>query len=378
MRARLIRTINEDRLSSLPFPLPPLAEQHRIATKIAELMALCDELEAARGKRDKRRDHLTAASNYHLNNGRHTVAVRKYASFYRQSSPNNSVAGPNRSPALREAVLNLAVRGRIALQDENDEPVSKLLERIRAEQQRLIAAGVIPKPKVRPSDARTELAFEPPKSWESVIFGRLCNVVTSGSRGWAEYYSKVGPKFVRAQNIRFGRLRLDDLACVNPPKKSEGTRTRVSKGDLLVVITGAGVTNPALLDIDLGEAYVSQHVALVKPTDMNLSAWLLLCLMAPMGGRAELVTRAYGAGKPGLNLDNIRSLPIPLPPFAEQRRIVAKVDELMAICNRLETQLAKAKDETSHLLESVLHNVLIRPEPFGDMANDLRQGEAHA
>ena len=191
-------------------------------------MALCDELEAARGKRDKRRDHLTAASNYHLNNGTHTVAVRKYASFFVNHLP-TIASRPEQIPSLREAVLNLAVRGRIALQDDNDEPVSKLLERIRAERQRLIAAGVIPKPKVRPSDARVELAFEPPKSWESVSFGQLCNVVTSGSRGWAEYYSKVGPKFVRAQNIRFGRLRLDDLACVNPPKKSEGTRTRVSK-----------------------------------------------------------------------------------------------------------------------------------------------------
>jgi type I restriction enzyme, S subunit len=364
-------------VSSLPFPLPPLAEQHCIASKIDELMALCDELEAARGERDKRRDHLTAASNYHLNNGAHTVAVRKYARFFVNHLP-TIAAQPEQIPTLREAILNLAVRGRIMPQDDNDEPVSKLLERIRMEQLRLIAAGVIPKSKVRLSYARVELAFDPPKSWESVSFGQLCNVVTSGSRGWAEYYSEVGPKFIRAQNIRFGRLRLDDLACVNPPKKSEGTRTRVSKGDLLVVITGAGVTNPALLDTDLGEAYVSQHVALIKPTDMNLSPWLLLCLMASMGGRAELVTRAYGAGKPGLNLDNIRSLPIPLPPLAEQRRIVSKVNELMALCDRLEAQLANARAETSYLLESLLHDALTSPEPFGDVTKDLRQGEAHA
>jgi type I restriction enzyme S subunit len=233
-----------------------------------------------------------------------------------------------------------------------------LLERILVEQQRLIAAGVIPKPKVRPSDARVELAFEPPKSWESIRFGRLCNVVTSGSRGWAEYYSESGPRFIRAQNIRFGKLRLGDLACVNPPKKSEGTRTQVSKGDLLVVITGAGVTNPALLDIDLGEAYVSQHVALIKPTDRNLSPWLLLCLMAPMGGRAELVTKAYGAGKPGLNLDNIRSLPVPLPPLAEQQRIVDRVDELMVLCDRLEAQLNTVNHESSRLLDAILHSAL--------------------
>jgi len=69
--------------------------------------------------------------------------------------------------------------------------------------------------------------------------------------------------------------------------------------------------------------------------------------------------RAYGAGKPGLNLDNIRSLTIPLPPLAEQQRIVAKVDELMAVCDRLEAQLTIARTDSHRLLESVLHHTLV-------------------
>jgi len=153
-------------------------------------------------------------------------------------------------------------------------------------------------------------------------------------------------------------LRLDDLASVNPPSNSEGSRTQVAKNDLLIVITGAGVTNPALLDCDLGEAYVSQHVSLVRPTDKQLSEWLLLCLMADAGGRAELVERAYGAGKPGLNLDNIRSLSIPLPPLAEQHRIVAKVDALMALCDRLEASLDQSAATRRRLLDALLHEAL--------------------
>lgn len=356
-----------------PFPLPPLAEQNRIVAKVEELMALCDRLEAERVERDRQRDRLTAAAQYYLNSDADTKAAGRYASFYVSHLP-TITSRPEQIPALREAVLNLAVRGRIIPQDESDEPVSKLLERIHTEQQRLVKAGAIPKSKVRPSDARAELAFEPPKTWEPVAFGRLCNIVTSGSRGWAEYYAESGPKFIRAQNIRFGKLRLDDLACVNPPKKSEGMRTQVSEGDLLVVITGAGVTNPALLQRDLGEAYVSQHVALIKPTDTSLSPWLLLCLMAPMGGRAELVTRAYGAGKPGLNLDNIRSLPIPLPPFAEQRRIIARVTELMELCERLEAQLANTSNQSHRLLEAVLHSALsdtFSGRPYADASADM-------
>jgi hypothetical protein len=154
-----------------------------------------------------------------------------------------------------------------------------------------------------------------------------------------------------------GETKLDDLAFVNPPLNSEGSRTQVANGDILIVITGAGVTNPALLDRDLGEAYVSQHVGLVRPTDKELSEWLL-CLMSPTGGRAELVERAYGAGKPGLNLDNIRSLSIPLPPLAEQHRIVAKVGELMKLCDRLETSLTDTATTRRRLLEAILHAAL--------------------
>ena len=80
--------------------------------------------------------------------------------------------------------------------------------------------------------------------------------------------------------------------------------------------------------------------------------------MAPAGGRAELVERAYGAGKPGLNLGNIRSLNMPLLPLAEQHRIVAKVDELMTLCDQLEANLTIGESDSRRLLEAVLHETL--------------------
>ncbi len=348
-----------------PFPLPPLPEQQRIVAKVEELMALSHRLELAQDTREKERNKLMAASHHHLNNGADEGTFRGHAHFF-LDHVQRLTARPEQVPSLRETVLNLAVRGQLISQDRSDEPPSELLRRICVEQQRLIKNGIIAQRKSASLSNSIELVFEPPTGWAAVNFGQLCNMVTSGSRGWAEYYSESGPKFIRAQNIRFGKLLLDDLACVNPPKNGEGTRTQVSKGDVLVVITGAGVTNPALLDRELGEAYVSQHVALIKPTDTSLSPWLLLCLMAPMGGRAELVERAYGAGKPGLNLDNIRSLPIPLPPLAEQQRILTKVDELMALCTQLQECLASTESETGHLLEAILHEAL----------NDSRQSAA--
>lgn len=352
MRGQAYPAINDSDFAILPLPLPPLAEQHRIVAKVDELMALCDRLAAARAERETRRDRLAAASLHRLNNGADSESFREYTRFHLRHLPRLTTRLEH-IMQLRQTILNLAVRGRLVPQDPNDEPAAELVKRIQAEKTRLVQEHIIPRQKLAPRNL-SELAFELPPQWEAVCFSDVCNFVTSGSRGWAQFYADTGPKFIRAQNIGFGRLRLNDLACVNPPKNSEGTRTRVIKGDLLIVITGAGVTNPALLDQELGEAYVSQHVALIRPTITILSRWLLLCLMAPVGGRAELVECAYGAGKPGLNLDNIRSLAIPLPPSDEQLRILAKVDELMAVCDRLAAQVRNAQLIRGHLAETTL------------------------
>lgn len=349
------------KIGEVPIPIVPPTVQRRVD----ELMILCDEFEKSLEIRERARDELVTASLRQLNDSFEGQPLHTQSSIYLRDLPRLTTRSKHIGQ-LRETIRNIAVRGKLNAQDPEDESPSELLERIRSEQQRLIKMGAIPKLKRLSPIDHAELIFEPPPSWEIVRFGELCNVVTSGSRGWAEYYSDSGPKFIRAQNIRFGKLRVEDLACVNPPQKSEGTRTQVSQGDLLIVITGAGVTNPGLLEMDLGEAYVSQHVALIKPTDMNLSPWLLLCLMAPLGGRAELVRRAYGAGKPGLNLDNIRSLPIPLPPVTEQHRIVAKVNKLMNLCDQLEKQLSEKQIGSRNLLEAVLHQTLNDNTPHTD------------
>ncbi|MBY3390456.1 restriction endonuclease subunit S [Rhizobium laguerreae] len=338
-----------------PFPLPPLPEQHRIVAKVDELMALCDQLEAARTAREATRDRLAAASLARLNSP-DPETFADDAHFVLDALP-ALTARPDQIKQLRQTILNLAVRGKLVPQDPGEEPAEELLKRITRKRTARLKAGTIPKPKVTSRDV-TRFSEGLPIHWSPIALGDVCDLVTSGSRGWAEYYADSGPGFVRAQNIRFGRMRLDDLAFVRPPSNSEGGRTQVSKYDLLIVITGAGVTNPALLERDLGEAYVSQHVGLVRPSDPQLSPWLLLCLMADAGGRSELVQRAYGAGKPGLNLDNIRSLSVPLPPLAEQHRIVAKVDDLMALCDQLEASLTIANEIRRKLLDALLAEAL--------------------
>jgi type I restriction enzyme, S subunit len=351
--------LNIPRFLALPAALPPLAEQYRIVSKVDELMALCDRLEVEQTEQEKRRDQLAAASLNRLNNGTDAQSFREHARFHLNHLPRLSTR-PEHIQQLRQTVLNLAVRGKLVQQDPKDEPASKLSERIQQEKQLLIKGGQIRRQDTLPPISAEEIPYPVLSTWKWVRLGSLSAEITSGSRGWAEFYSSTGPTFIRAQNIRFGCLELKSVAHVQLPASVEGKRTSVHKGDLLIVITGAGVTNPGILEEDIGEAYVSQHVGLVRPIDRATSRWFLISLMATAACRGELFEKAYGAGKPGLNLDNIRMLKVPLPPLAEQHRIVAKVDELMDLCDRLESQFTTAKIQSRRLLEAVLWAILDR------------------
>jgi len=374
------QNISQKILKAWPIHLPPLAEQHRIVAKVDELMALLDRLEAARSAREATRDRLTTASLTRLTTAGLTrltaadsdpEALRTHARFALDALPAFTIRA-DQIKQLRQTILNLAVRGLLAPQVADEGSGNDLLQELEAK----IATSASPKRKSKAlaSDSGSTLLTHKteqtplPSSWACTNLGRILTQVTSGSRGWAEHYSESGATFIRAQNIRFGQLKLEHLAYVIPPSGSEGSRTRVSRGDLLIVITGAGVTNPAMLDVEVEEGYVSQHVALARPADVRLSRWLLLCLMAEEGGRRVLVERAYGSGKPGLNLDHIRSLVVPLPPLLEQHRIVTKVDELMALCDRLEAALQSADTSRARLLEALLHEALAGREPEAEAA----------
>jgi type I restriction enzyme S subunit len=123
--------------------------------------------------------------------------------------------------------------------------------------------------------------------WLRTTLGEKLSFLTSGSRGWAKYYAKQGDIFIRAQNLKYDRLDLQDVALVNLPSKSEGMRTRVQAGDLLITITGANVTKTAFVKSDIGTAFVSQHVALARPNEDCNPEFLYWYLVAEAEGRKQ-------------------------------------------------------------------------------------------
>ncbi len=210
-----------------------------------------------------------------------------------------------------------------------------------------------PDAKPYPAEA-VECEDEFPTIWCATRLDSLTTLVTSGSRGWAKYYSDSGSTFIRAQNINSDFLNLDDIAFVRPPASAEGLRTRVQQHDILITITGANVTKSALVEKKIEDAYVSQHVALVRLKDTRLAKFLFHSVVSPAHGRKQLQAAAYGQGKPGLNLENIRDVVVGLPPLPEQQEIVRRVAGLFALADQLEVRLAKARGQVDKLTPSLL------------------------
>jgi type I restriction enzyme, S subunit len=162
-----------------------------------------------------------------------------------------------------------------------------------------------------------------PSHWQLVRAKYFLKLTTSGSRGWGEYFSDTGALFLQSGNLGDAlRLDLRTVQRVDPPPGSEGTRTRVAAGDVLVCITGAYTGNVALVDQDLGEAYVNQHIALVRPDATRLSPAFLAYYLASPFGRYQFELAQYGGTKQGLGLDDVRNVVMPLPPCEEQIAIV--------------------------------------------------------
>lgn len=196
---------------------------------------------------------------------------------------------------------------------------------------------------------------ELPITWEIIPVASVLEYVTSGSRGWSNYYSTSGALFLRMSNVRYDTTKLDleDLQYVDLPENVEGKRSLVKKDDLLVSIT-ADVGRVARVDKDFKEAYVNQHLALLRPTNEINAEFLATCIASQNIGVKQVSELKRGATKAGLGLDDIRSLAIPFPTLEEQDEIVRQVELLLGNSDVIEKQVQSASDQVNNLTQSIL------------------------
>ena len=152
-------------------------------------------------------------------------------------------------------------------------------------------------------------------------------------------------------------LRLDDVAYIGPDVHLRMAGTAVRSRDLLLNITGGSLGRCCRVPDEFGEANVSQHVAIIRLAVSEMAEFLHRLVLSPYF-QAFIFDEQTGAGRGGLPKYKMDRIPVAVPPLSEQRRIVAKVDELMALCDQMETELATADAIRSRLLDSLLHEVL--------------------
>lgn len=333
MKGAAITRVTLSVMAASLLPLPPLAEQKRIVAKVDELMALCDRLEAQQQERETRHAALACAS---------------LARFADAPTPANLIllfhpAYTILPSDLRKSILALAVQGKLVPQDPNDEPAEDWLRTI---------------DKAKPNEGGEigEPPFSLPAGW---VWLRVASVfeVAGGiqktphrtPRNNAFPYLGVG-------NVYRGRL---DLTNVKEFELEPGEldRRRLEAGDLLV-IEGNGSFNEigrcAKWNGEIENCVHQNHVIRCRPADARISDFVLLFLNSPNGMEIMQRLAITSSGLYNLSVGKIRRIEIPVPPLAEQRRIVAKVDQLMTLVNALETQLTTAHTIAENLMEAVV------------------------
>ncbi len=268
----------------------------------------------------------------------------------------------------KAAVLKAAVEGRLVeteaelarREGRSFETGAQLLQRIlETRRSQWKGKGKYKEPTVLDT---TELP-ESPEGWVWATIEQLTWLVTSGSRGWGDYYSDDGVLFIRAQDIKTDSLNVQGVARVTIPADAEGIRSGVSSQDILITITGANVTKSALVPSLDEVAFVSQHVALLKLSQPDIASFVFNWIVSPSNGRKVLESWAYGAGKPGLSLEQVRTLPVALPPLSEQSRIVAEGDRRLSILGETEAQVTAILNRAERLRNSILVKMLSTDHP---------------
>jgi type I restriction enzyme S subunit len=356
MRGQAYPAINDSDFSLLPFPLPPLAEQHRIVAKVDKLMALCDRLETARVEREETRDRLVASSLVRLNVP-DPETFQADARFALNTLP-ALTARPDQIKQLRQTILNLAVRGKLVPQHPKDTPASELLKRIAAEKAQLIKEKKLKRQKQLTPIEMGSVSFDVPDGW---TWAKADDVFLNITDGFHNTPSSVaaGRPYVTAKHIRPNRIDFDNCLYVDEKNHRElFAKTRVRHGDILIVNIGAGCGTPAMVEVDFEFSF--KNVAIVNlPTGMDGNFILVFLLYYRELVFDDLIK---GGAQPFLGLGMLREMLIPLPPLAEQHRIVAKVHELMALCDRLEASLNTAGTTRRQLLDALLAEALAPAE----------------
>ncbi|MEO8022154.1 restriction endonuclease subunit S [Polaromonas sp.] len=348
--------ISREKVIATVIGFPPLAEQSRIVTRVEELMRLCDALEAKARLEATQHEQLvrtllstlpTSSTPEELTDHWHRVATHFDLLLDR----------PEAVDTLEQTILQLAVRGLLVPQDPQDEPASTLLQKIRAEKDRLIAEGKIKRDKPLPPIAEDEKPFELPQGWEWVKLGEIVVIssgVTLGRK--TAIPSPISLPYLRVANVQRWHLNLASMKDV-VIDSSELERFQLVHGDLLITEGGDWdkVGRTAIWRDEIPSCGHQNHIFKARGTSSQWNpVWAEMYLNSA-------VARAYFASSAkqttnlaSINMTQLKDCAFPMPPLAEQSRIVARVASLRALCADLRQRLTAARTQQALLAEVLI------------------------
>ena len=317
-----------------PFPLPPLAEQRRIVAKVDELMGLCDRLEAARSAREAVRDRLAAASLARLNVP-DPETFQADARFALDVLPALTTR-PDQIKALRQTILNLAVRGKLVQQDQNDEPAANF-------------DPAIPDTLERP--------FAIPKNWNWARLAMIGKLKGGGTPSkarddfWNGNIPWVSPKDMKIDYVAEAQLSITETAIAG------SAANLIDAGSVLFVVRGMILAHSFPVAISGVPLTINQDMKALTLRKPEMAEYILRALK---GLKPEMLKRVQRSSHGTCRLEgaDYSDFLVPIPPLAEQRRIVSKVNELMRVCDLLETSLTTTVATRCRLLDALLVEAL--------------------
>lgn len=335
-------------VTDLIIQIPPLAEQHRIVAKIDQLMARCDALEALQQAKEAQRLSVHQAAIRQLLDAEHTHTAWQFLQthFAELYSVKANVS------ELRKAILQLAVMGKLVPQDPNDTPASELLKEIASEKARLVSEGKIKKQKPLPAISDDEKPYDLPQGWEWVRLNAVFNT-TSGNTFDAAMEKDVGAfAYIKVGDMNLAgneRQITTSSRFVDPDEKM--SRSLIPTGSIIFPKRGGAIaTNKKRIVVN--PIFVDLNTMAITPNQGIETEYAYLWLLT-----IDLASLNTGTSVPQINHQDIDPLPFSLPPLSEQQRIVAKIEQLMSLCDNLEQQIDVSQAKQSKLLAAVMSGV---------------------
>lgn len=277
-------------------PIPPLEEQRRIVAKIEEIFPYIDQYDKAYTKLET----------------------------FNKKFPED----------MKKSILQMAMQGKLVEQRPEEGTADELYEQIVAEKVQLIKDGKIKKENPLLEITEDEIPFEIPSSWKWVKLNDLCEKIGSGSTpsGGRNIYKKEGIKFLRSQNVYNDGIHYEGIVYISEELNKKGSIVKAK--DILLNITGGSIGRCAVVPDDFDIANINQHVMIIRGVNLDLRFWIHNIIISPYI-QSKIMDVQVGVSREGLSAEKLKNFLIPLPPLEEQKRIVAKIEELLPYCDQL-------------------------------------------